>query len=141
MASQFLYCIWYVISCLRHKLISVLIFSWRSSSCSGVLACSALKSSYRRIILHGLHENDQQKKGLNIGSTDHLVVLLQGSKQLINERMSNRTGHFMPSSLLDSQLAILQPLETSQYSLTLSIDNTIDSIVNDIVNKIQDILL
>jgi gluconokinase len=59
-----------------------------------VLACSALKVSYREILIGTL-------EGVKI-------VSLEGSRELIAERMRNR-DHFMPVSLLENQLATLEP--------------------------------
>jgi gluconokinase len=59
-----------------------------------VLACSALKASYRHILIGNL-------EGVKI-------VSLEGSRELIAERMRNR-NHFMPVSLLENQLATLEP--------------------------------
>ena len=59
-----------------------------------LLACSALKASCREILIANL-------KGVKI-------VSLEGSRELIAERMCNRE-HFMPVSLLENQLATLEP--------------------------------
>jgi gluconokinase len=59
-----------------------------------VLACSALKASYREILIGNL-------EGVHI-------VSLEGSRELIAERMRQRE-HFMPISLLETQLATLEP--------------------------------
>ena len=60
-----------------------------------VLACSALKESYRRRLAQGVE--------------DFKVVDLHGSAQLIRERMKTRRHRYMPAALLDSQLATLEP--------------------------------
>ncbi len=62
---------------------------------SAVLACSALKESYRRLLAEGIE--------------DFRVVYLHGSAELIRERMKGRKHRYMPAALLDSQLATLQP--------------------------------
>jgi gluconokinase len=59
-----------------------------------VVACSALKRSYRDI--------------LRAGASDLCFVFLKGERALIAERLAGRRGHFMPPSLLESQLAILE---------------------------------
>lgn len=61
-----------------------------------VLACSALKSSYRHLLTS------------NTGP-DVRIVFLQGSKDLIAARLAARSGHFMPPDLLTSQFATLEP--------------------------------
>lgn len=60
-----------------------------------VLACSALKQAYRERLL--------QAKPM------YLVVWLHGPSAMIAERLHARRGHFMHPTLLDSQLAILEP--------------------------------
>ncbi len=44
---------------------------------------------------------------------------LTGDRQLIEERMSQRQGHFMPTALLDSQFATLQPLEPDEAGVAV----------------------
>jgi len=61
---------------------------------SGVLACSALKESYRHILADGL-------SGVRF-------VYLRGSRELLATRLEERHGHFMRPQLLDSQLATLE---------------------------------
>ena len=60
-----------------------------------VLACSALKESYRRRLAEGIPE--------------FKVVYLHGTSELIRERMKTRQHRYMPAALLDSQLATLEP--------------------------------
>jgi gluconokinase len=59
-----------------------------------VLACSALKESYRRILAEGL---------------DCRFVHLRGPIELIRSRMTRRQHRYMPASLLESQFAALEP--------------------------------
>jgi gluconokinase len=60
-----------------------------------VVACSALKAAYRETILAGL--------------PNALVVYLRVDRAVLEQRLRERHGHFMPPSLLDSQLADLEP--------------------------------
>ncbi|WP_334172121.1 gluconokinase [Sinomonas sp.] len=88
---------------------------------STVLTCSALKRSYRRLL----------------ADADGRVVFahLDGSPELLAERMAGRTGHFMPTGLLPSQLATLEPLTADEYatgSLRLDISQSPESLVNAI---------
>lgn len=62
---------------------------------NAVVACSALKSSYREVLAGGLEEVR--------------FVHLTGSPELIRERLAERPGHFMKAGMLDSQLAALEP--------------------------------
>ena len=62
---------------------------------SAVLACSALKESYRQVLARGL--------------ADCRFVHLQGSLELIRARLAERRHRYMPASLLESQFAALEP--------------------------------
>jgi gluconokinase len=59
-----------------------------------VVSCSALKRSYRDL--------------LRAEAGDVHFIFLKGTRALIAERVATRSGHFMPSSLLDSQFAALE---------------------------------
>ena len=56
-------------------------------------------------------------------------MLLDGDRELLQKRLARREGHFMPTSLLDSQLATLEPLEADEPGITMSIDRTPEQIV------------
>ena len=62
---------------------------------SAMLACSALKQAYR----------DRLSRGL----TDWRLVFLDGSFELLRQRMKERKHRYMPASLLQSQFATLEP--------------------------------
>jgi len=70
-----------------------------------VLACSALKRSYRDV--------------LRQGAPALRLVHLHGPRELLAERMARREGHYMPASLLDSQLATLEPPGADENPITL----------------------
>ena len=82
-----------------------------------VIACSALKEVYRRTILAA-------------APAVHFVFL-DGSRALLESRMQLRHGHFMPASLLDSQLSTLEPLAPDEPGVRVSLDEhrTVSSIV------------
>ena len=81
-----------------------------------VLACSALKRSYRDILAGG--------------NTDINFVYLKGTKDGIAERMNDRKDHYMPTSLLDSQFAALEePSEAIVVDVNLSPEKTVKQIV------------
>jgi gluconokinase len=71
-----------------------------------VLACSALKNSYRNIL-----KVDERVK----------FIYLQGTYEQIKTRLNNRVGHFMSATMLDSQFQIL---EVPQGTMTIDISNT-----------------
>lgn len=60
-----------------------------------VLACSALKASYRAVLAEGLE--------------DWRVVFLTGPREVLQARLAARRNHFMPPSMLESQLRTLEP--------------------------------
>lgn len=74
-----------------------------------VLSCSSLKKRYRDV--------------LRAGADGLRFAHLEGSRELIAQRMAARTGHYMPLSLLDDQLAVLEPLQAGEAGLTLDIRN------------------
>jgi gluconokinase len=85
-----------------------------------VLACSALKNSYRDI--------------LRSGSLDVRFVYLKGAKKIILDRIKNRKGHFFPESLIDSQFAAL---EEPKDAIVINITHKPEAIVEDIVSKLN----
>ena len=72
-----------------------------------VIACSALKRSYRDLI--------------RTGAADATFVHLHGTAELLAARMSARSGHFMPPSLLASQLQTLEVLEADESGVVLDV--------------------
>lgn len=80
-----------------------------------VVACSSLKRSYREAILERAPHTR--------------FAYLEGSRELLAERMGHRKGHFMPTSLLGSQLATLEPLQADEPGVTVSVALTPDAIV------------
>lgn len=91
---------------------------WLSAH-NGIMACSALKRSYRDYIREF--------------APTAVFVHVHGSRALLAQRMAARKGHFMPVSLLDSQLATLEPLEHDEPGAVFSIDATPEAIVDEIV--------
>ncbi|GAB3235837.1 gluconokinase [Glycomyces halotolerans] len=85
-----------------------------------VVTCSALKRSYRDLL--GEAESDVK------------FVHLHGSARVIAERMGARSGHFMPTSLLDSQFADLQPLEADESGITVDVADTPDQVVDQVLS-------
>jgi gluconokinase len=80
-----------------------------------VVSCSALKRSYR--------------DALRDGKSDLRFVFLEGPRDLLEQRLAGRRGHFMPSSLLDSQLAILEPPSPDEHARVCDIRESPDVIV------------
>lgn len=97
-----------------------LITNTLNSNQQGILACSALKSQYRQI----LHNNH----------TNVVFIYLRGSYDCVQSRIQQRTGHFMSSSLLQSQF---DTLEEPQDALIVDVSLTPETIVEEILRQID----
>jgi gluconokinase len=86
-----------------------------------VVSCSALKRRYRDV--------------LRAGRADVQFVSLEGSRALLEQRLADRRGHFMPSSLLDSQLAILEPPAPDEHAWACDIREPPEVIVAGLVRR------
>ena len=90
-----------------------------TSGHSVILACSALKESYRRIL------RDE--------TLPPLFVYLDVDAATIRERLSHRPAHFFPKELMDSQFATL---EKPKDAIVIDARKPIDSVVDEIVHAI-----
>jgi gluconokinase len=88
----------------------------------GVIACSALKRKYR----------DQLRRH----APDVRFLLLDGTLEVIARRQASRPGHFMPTSLLRSQFATLEPLQPDEGGVVLDVDQSVDAIVDGYVHAV-----
>lgn len=82
---------------------------------SSVLACSALRRSYRDV--------------LRAGAPTVRFLHLTGPDEVLAERMGDRDGHFMPGSLLRSQLDTLEAIEPDEDGLVLDVRADPDTLV------------
>lgn len=89
---------------------------------STVVACSALKRSYRRVLSEGL--------------PSIVFVHLDGPSRTIRGRLSRRSGHYMPASLLDSQVADLEPLHHDEPGFVLDVSLPPDELVRRAVQRL-----
>ena len=103
-------------------MLNTLLSGWFESGESGVLACSALKDSYRKILIRGM-----PKEAITF-------VLLDGSRELIAERLARRQDHYMNPALLDSQLTTL---ETPTEALRVVNDLPPEDVVRIIMNFLE----
>jgi gluconokinase len=87
-----------------------------------VVACSALKRSYRDRLRRAA-------PGLRI-------VWLTGATALIRERLTARTGHFMPASLLDSQFATLEPPTADEDPLVVDVSPSVEEVSASIAARL-----
>lgn len=93
-----------------------------------VVACSALKRVYRERILHGA-QGVGVGVGVGAGAPGTRFVHLHGSRELLAQRMGARPNHFMPVSLLDSQLNTLELLGADEPGHTYNIAAPVDQLV------------
>jgi gluconokinase len=87
-----------------------------------VVTCSALKRSYRDV--------------LRRAAPQLRLVYLKGGRGLLEERLRARLGHFMPATLLDSQLADLQEPGADEQPITCDISESPAALVEQIVQAL-----
>ena len=80
-----------------------------------VIACSALKRSYRDAI--------------RAQTADTLFLHLDGTREVLASRLEGRSGHFMPAALLDSQLATVEPLADDEPGTVVDVSGPVDAVV------------
>ncbi|CAH1782545.1 unnamed protein product [Owenia fusiformis] len=104
-----------------------------------VVTCSALKQSYRNILLYGTHHGQQHNSAIDDQSAlNTTFVYLKGSKEKLIKQIETRKNHFMPVTLLDSQLATLEE-PTECRHVVMNIDRKIEDIVSSLVDYVHSI--
>ncbi|GGZ92955.1 gluconokinase [Streptomyces echinoruber] len=93
------------------------------SGLGGVVSCSALKRSYR--------------DRLRAAAPGLVFVHLTGGRALIEDRMSHRRGHFMPTALLDSQFATLEPLGPDEPGVEVDVAGSPEEITERAANALR----
>ena len=88
-----------------------------------VVSSSALKRSYRE----ALSEN-----------VPTVFIHLSGTQELIQQRLNERKGHFMPPALLPSQFAILEPLSPDENGVEVSIEGSVDAMVERALDAVNE---
>jgi carbohydrate kinase (thermoresistant glucokinase family) len=88
-----------------------------------VLACSALKRAYRG----------------QLGLPDPAIRLvhLDGPREVLRKRAEQRAGHFMPATLLDSQLATLEPPGAAESPIVIDVSAPPEAIVEQITAALR----
>ena len=84
-----------------------------------VVACSALKRSYRRILVDG--------------RDDVRLVYLEARTDTVSERLRARRGHFMPANLMQSQFDALEEPEPDENAIVVSVDQPPDAIARQVL--------
>ena len=88
-----------------------------------VVACSALKRSYRDAI---------------VARASHVTFLhLRGPRETLAKRLGGRAGHFMPAALLDSQLASLEDLSADELGIVVDVTPGLQAVTADAVARIR----
>jgi len=88
-----------------------------------VVSCSALTRAYRDV--------------LRSAGPDVRMVHLAGPRELVAQRLAARRGHFMPSELLDSQYAALEPLDADEPGLTVDLAATPAQIADEVLRAFR----
>lgn len=88
----------------------------------GVVSSSALKRAYR--------------DRLRAAAPGVVFVHLTGDRALIEDRMARREGHFMPTKLLDSQFATLQPLGPDEAGVAVDVEGAPEEIAERAVEAL-----
>ena len=84
-----------------------------------VIGCSALKERYRATLFEGVR--------------DYRIAYLHGSRELLARRVAARRHRYMPASLLDSQLAALEPpREAIAVDVSAGVDECVEAIVREV---------
>ncbi|MFF4016764.1 gluconokinase [Streptomyces sp. NPDC001843] len=91
----------------------------------GVVSCSALKRSYR--------------DRLRAAAPGLVFVHLAGDRSLIEDRMAHRQGHFMPTALLDSQFATLEPLQADEAGVVVDVTGSPEAITDRAVRALEEL--
>jgi gluconokinase len=92
--------------------------AWLAEHEDGVVACSALRRTYRDALRF---------------HADLDVLLLHGDPELIRQRQAARGRHFMPTGLMDSQFATYEPLGPDEPGVTLDVALPVEEIVEQYV--------
>ncbi len=90
---------------------------------STIVTCSALRRTYR--------------DRLRAAAPGTVFVHLVGSPALLAERMTARKDHFMPTSLLGSQLETLEPLEADEPGFTVDVELPAAAIVDEVLDQLH----
>ena len=91
----------------------------RAKKQPGIITCSALKRSYRRIVI-----GDRPEVRL---------VYLRGSQEVMAGHLARRSGHFMPASLLQSQIDTLEGPDPDEDPLTVDVGTSASKVADEII--------
>lgn len=92
---------------------------------STVLTCSALKRSYRDVLRTA------------VPGGEVFFLHLHGEFAVLEERMAERRGHFMPASLLRSQFATLEPLGPDEVGAVVDVSPPVETVVTTAITAVR----
>lgn len=106
-----------------------------------VLACSALKKTYRDILIRGKNgaplKSGKSREEEKPAEVQLLVVHLSGSFEVISGRLHQRKEHFMPPALLQSQFDTLEPPSPPENFIQISVDKSLSEIIAVIMETLK----
>lgn len=94
-----------------------------AAGASAVITCSALRRVYRDLLRGG-------RPGVRF-------CHIEADSTLIADRLEHRRGHYMPPSLLPSQLATLEPLEPDEPGVTVSAAATVEDVIHNALDALD----
>ena len=91
----------------------------------GLITCSALRRAYRERLI-GAHKDAVR------------ILYLRASREILLDRLQHRTGHYMPVSLLDSQLHTLEEPASDENPIVVDVEQTPDEMIREILRKLRE---
>jgi carbohydrate kinase (thermoresistant glucokinase family) len=98
---------------------------WSEASQPVVIACSALRRAYREVLRRSCP-----------GGEGVRFAHLRGPAPLVRARLEARAGHYMPATLLDSQLALLEPPDDDEGAVTVGVEEEPEAIVERLLGAL-----
>jgi carbohydrate kinase (thermoresistant glucokinase family) len=89
----------------------------------GFITCSALKRKYRDYLIEG--------------RPNVRILYLKASREILEEHVHERTGHFMPPELLDSQLATLEEPTEDEHPIVVNVEKTVDQTADEAIAALR----
>lgn len=105
-------------------------FRWLLKNGNGIMTCSALKRKYRNILINGSPE-------VSLTNEKILIVHPHGDRETLLHRLKTRQGHFMPATMLDSQLDTLEIPTSDEHCLSVDIHQDMKCVVQHIIQHID----
>ena len=107
---------------------------WVGLLCAALQEC-ATKQQSAVLSYSGLIRKHRER--IRLAASSPQFVYLQGSAELLAERLAQRQNHFMPVSMLQSQLATMEPVDQEADVLCLDISQSVDELMLPILEKIK----